>query len=113
LGLGWANVAGADLAFQVNALADDAYTVGIETAVIASMICGSIACVLSVLLSALLHGDLSAWVLSTFAGIPRAICNDSMPNLVVTVKIKASYIEHSSNVVRILILIPGCTVAAD
>ena len=53
---------------QVNALDHDVYNIRIESAVSTSIICGTIACVLAVLLAMMLHADLSSWLLRTCAG---------------------------------------------
>ena len=60
--------ANADSFSQVSALDKDAYATGVKRAVLTSIICGSIACALSILLALVIHVDFSAWILLTCAG---------------------------------------------
>ena len=65
----FATYAHIDTVYQVNALNEDDYNAGIATAVVASLVCGSLACLASVFLALLLHPDFTTFVLRLSHGM--------------------------------------------
>ena len=54
---------------QVNVLDDDVYRTGVERAIVASLVCGCLACFGSVLLAMMMHKDFPPWILLLSNGI--------------------------------------------
>ena len=58
---------------QVNVLDYNAYRTGVERAIVASLVCGCLACFGSVLLAMMMHKDFPPWILLLSNGIPLVV----------------------------------------